>query len=496
MSLNISVGAKPATHPFYNKGSKYCFYINGVAGANLELIVGQSYQFIINATGHPFYLTTSESGGSEDNTAINGFNPTDNGTVTYTVPDNLPPTFYYQCKIHQYMGGVAHTKSHNTFYAESIIQMLVAPTSMSYDAKNPSIIYIADQPGIVYKYDTNNQNISVFLDVTEYVPPLNANYDERGLLGLCFHPQFSTNGRFYIFYSSNREYDNKTNKPNIPFYNCLSEFVFQDGGILYEAEKVVLRIPKDLPSHNAGKIGFGPDGFLYVTIGDGGKQTDPDGNGQNLATWFGKILRIDINIPNRGSGAYYQVPQDNPFINVKGALPEIWAYGFRNPWGLEFYDNVLIVTDAGYESGTGQEEVNVVIKGGNYGWNIKEGNNIAPWTKNINKNLVLIDPAFSYTTSDPNFCDSNVSTIIGGYVDKSGDYICADYSGRLIRLRCKANIECYKSQQSMSMEVIETASLGKWIRSFGKVNDKLYVLASSVQGPSGTSGEIYELEIV
>ena len=197
-------------------------------------------------------------------------------------------------------------------------------------------------------------------------------------------------------------------------------------------------------------------------------------------------MRIDVNnVPNY---PYYKVPADNPFINISGARPEIWAYGFRNPWGLEFGNNYLVITDAGYETGTGQEEVNIVVKGGNYGWNLKEGNRIAPWTKIDISDIrqSLIDSIFSYTTGDKAFADSDVSTIIGGYYDVGGDYICADYSGRLIRLRF----------EKTGVKVVETAIVGKWIRSFGKVRDKLYLLTSQVQGPNGTTGEVHELTVV
>jgi hypothetical protein len=243
---------------------------------------------------------------------------------------------------------------------------------------------------------------------------------------------------------------------------------------------------KDLPYHNGGKIGFGPDGYLYITVGDAGPQQDPNNHAQNLGTWFGKILRIDVT--DIYQYPYYKIPIDNPFVNIKGALPEIWAYGFRNPWGLEFYNkDILIVTDAGYEAGSGQEEVNIVVKGGNYGWNIKEGKNLAPWNQIKDSKIIsnLIDPIFAYTTSDPNFTDSDVSVIVGGYFDKSGDYICADYSGRLIRLRFNQT----------EAKVVETGSIGKWIRSFGKANNEIYVLTSQVQGPLKDTGEIYLLTV-
>lgn len=484
MSFNITVSAKPSNHPFAGRGSQYCYYVDGVPGKQLDLAPGTSYEFHIDTPGHPFYFTTSESGGSEDKQALPGFTPTDRGTVKFTMPDSYPNKFYYQCRIHPYMGGVVN-KSHHTFYVTTLINGLVAPTSLAAP-NGSSDIYVADQIGIVYKCQTNTKAISIFLDVREHIPELNLNYDERGLLGLCFHPQFNTNGRFYIYYSSIREYTGEVSKG---YYNCLSEFTYQNGRVLTEAEKVILRINRDLPFHNAGKIGFGPDGYLYVTIGDGGPEKDPNNNAQDLGLWLGKILRIDVNVTNY---PFYRVPPDNPFVNVKGVRPEIWAYGLRNPWGLEFSGNVLIVTDAGQDSGTGQEEVNIIVKGKNYGWNIKEGSNLATWnTKSKTANTShMIDPIFAYTTSDPNYADSDVSVIVGGYLTGQGDYICADFSGRLIRLRFNQN----------TAQVVETGSLSKWIRSFGKVTDangtsQLYVLTSEVQGPSGTTGQILALTV-
>lgn len=322
------------------------------------------------------------------------------------------------------------------------------------------------------------QAVSIFLDVSEYVPKLNPNYDERGLLGLCFHPNFNQNGRVFIYYSSRPDRDNKNyrveNSTESFYYNCLSEFIYQNGRILYDAEKVILRMKKDLPFHNGGKIGFVPDGYLYITVGDEGEQRDPNGNAQNLNSLFGKILRIDVD--GIDTYPYYKIPPDNPFINVKGVLPEIWEYGFRNPWRVEFFDDILIVTDAGFEAGSGQEEVNIVVKGGNYGWNVKEGKRLAPWSDPKIDTRSMIDPIFSYTTADPKFTDTDVSVIIGGYLTDQGDYVCADFSGRLIRLRI----------DQTGAEVIETASVGKKIA--GKI--QLYVLTSEEQGPKGTTGEI------
>jgi hypothetical protein len=195
MSINVTVGLKPLNHPFYDLGSKYCFYIDGIPGRELDLVIGTKYHFKINTPGHPFYFTTSESGGFEDKKILPLFTPTDKGEIDFIMPESYPKNFYYQCKIHPYMGSPAHKVEysfHNTFYMTPILTGLVAPTSLT-SPNGSQDIYIADQIGIVYKYDIIKGDISIFLDVREYIPMLNSNYDERGILGLCFHPRILIN---------------------------------------------------------------------------------------------------------------------------------------------------------------------------------------------------------------------------------------------------------------------------------------------------------------
>src|SRR5690606_39060044 len=169
------------------------------------------------------------------------------------------------------------------------VKDLVAPTSLT---GNSLAIYIADQIGIIYKLDSSNGKISIFLDIREYIPTLNERYDERGLLGLALHPQFITNGKFYIFYSTDR-YD--SHQLNIKYHNDLSEFTLDNAIVSLTSEKVLLMIPRDLNFQNSGKIDFGPNGYLYVALGDGRPQEDANNNAQNLNSLLGKILRININ---------------------------------------------------------------------------------------------------------------------------------------------------------------------------------------------------------
>ncbi len=177
---------------------------------------------------------------------------------------------------------------------------------------------------------------------------------EEGLLGLAFSPDYAQSGKFYVYYSAGD-----------PRRAVISRFVASGDHADPATEHVLLEIGEPYANHNGGAMAFGPDGELYIGVGDGGSAGDPNGNGQNLGTLLGKILRIDV------SGEDYAIPVGNPFKSPD--RPEIWAYGLRNPWRISFdpEDGRLWVADVGQNK---WEEVDVVDRGGNYGWNIMEGN--------------------------------------------------------------------------------------------------------------------------
>ena len=198
-----------------------------------------------------------------------------------------------------------------------------------------------------------------FLDITDRV---NDRGNEEGLLGLALHPDFDSNGEFYVYYTASS-----------PRRSVVSRFVVTtDEPDLADAgsESIIIEVAQPYANHNGGQILFGPDGFLYIGLGDGGSAGDPKGNGQNVGTLLGSILRIDVSAI--GSERGYTVPADNPLVGVQGARPEIWAYGLRNPWRFTFdrMSGELWAADVGQNS---LEEVDVIVPGGNYGWNIMEG---------------------------------------------------------------------------------------------------------------------------
>jgi glucose/arabinose dehydrogenase len=216
-----------------------------------------------------------------------------------------------------------------------------------------------------------------FLNIRHRIVKLLADFDERGLLALAFHPDFKNNGKFYVSYSG---YIPNAGLEKMVWWshtNFVAEFrVSKDNPNKADplSERIITAIDWPQFNHNGHWIGFGPDGMLYISTGDGGYANDwgighnvTKGNGQDLDSLNGKILRVDVD-----KSAPYAVPPDNPFVGRQDAKPEIWAYGFRNPWRCSFDmggSKQLICADVGQNS---YEEVNVVTKGGNYGWRVKE----------------------------------------------------------------------------------------------------------------------------
>ncbi len=244
---------------------------------------------------------------------------------------------------------------------------------------------------------------------------------ELGLLSVAFHPQYARNGRFYINYTA----DSGNLRTVIAEYRVSAD----DPDVADPAERVLLEIPQPFRNHNGGLNLFGPEGMLYIGMGDGGSGGDPLNNGQRLDTLLGKLLRIDVE-----GGSPYRVPPDNPFVDRSAARPEIWASGLRNPWRFSFdrATSRLFLADVGQNR---WEEIDLVARGGNYGWRIMEGAHcFNPETGCRTTGLIL--PIAEYGR------DLGCS-VTGGYVyrgtrirDLVGRYLFSDYcTGRLWSLR-------------------------------------------------------------
>jgi glucose/arabinose dehydrogenase len=273
-------------------------------------------------------------------------------------------------------------------------------------------LFIVEQPGRIKVLQPGSSTPTVFLDITSRV----LSGGERGLLGLAFHPQFSTNRRFFVDYT--RQTDGAT---VIAEYRASAS----DGNVADNSESALLVIPQPFANHNGGMIEFGPDQFLYIGMGDGGSANDPSNRAQNTNDLLGKILRIDVD--QASGGLPYSSPSDNPFFGAAPGRDEIFAYGMRNPWRFSFdrATGQLYVGDVG--QGT-REEIDIVTRGGNYGWRVMEGNICNPSFNGGACAPIGIAPIAEYNHS------GGRCSVTGGYVYRgsqsslpAGAYVYADF---------------------------------------------------------------------
>ena len=229
-------------------------------------------------------------------------------------------------------------------------------------------IFVVEQPGRV-KWFENKPDASESTLALDLSAKVLSSGNEEGMLGLAFHPQFKTNHQVFLQYSFPKLGPQRKRDPNTRNIIARFEMDSKNEKVLPESEKIILEIKQPYENHNGGVLQFGPDGFLYIGLGDGGAANDPHGNGHNMKTMLGKFLRIDV-ARTEGEKAY-GIPKDNPFVGKDDVLPEIWSSGWRNPWGYHFDRKTgeLWSGDVGQDK---WEEINIVRKGGNYGWNVRE----------------------------------------------------------------------------------------------------------------------------
>jgi glucose/arabinose dehydrogenase len=286
---------------------------------------------------------------------------------------------------------------------------------------------------------------------------------------MAFHPRFKETGEVFVYYTSSKL------EPHTSVISRFKVKADNPSQVDPNSEQEVLRIPQPFWNHNGGTIVFGPDGYLYVGMGDGGAANDPYGNGQNLSTLLGDILRIDID--HKENGKAYAIPKDNPYVGNEGAAPEIFASGLRNVWRMSFDRK----TGAFWVADVGQnlwEEINIVTKGGNYGWGIREASHpFGP--KGSGKRDDLIDPIWEY--------DHRVGfSITGGHVyrgtafpELEGKYVYADYvTGKIWALK-------YDDQGKKVVSNEAIPSIKYPVLSFGEdEKGEIYSLIASAKGQS------------
>ena len=292
-----------------------------------------------------------------------------------------------------------------------------APVEYTYANDGTNRVFVVEQAGRIRVFDnkTDASSAETFLDIRDKV----SYGGEMGLLGLAFDPQFKQNGYVYVNYTKNNPRETVISR----FKAASASAATAEPG----SETVLLKFAQPYSNHNGGKILFGPDGYLYIATGDGGSGGDPQNNGQNRAAWLGKILRIDVNSTGKGN---YGIPADNPFAaNKDGYLEEIYAYGLRNPWRISFDPKgQLWAGDVGQNK---IEEIDVVKKGGNYGWRVKEGN--ADYNAKDNTAADYIAPIWQYDHSQGDVSVTGGVVYRGQTVPALRDkYVFADYaSGRI-----------------------------------------------------------------
>ncbi len=349
---------------------------------------------------------------------------------------------------------------------EPLVQGLTRPVFVTPAGDGSGRLFIVQQTGQILIFENGQLLKQPFLDIRSKITTAG---NEQGLLGMAFDPNYSKTGVFYVNYSRKENGDNiiarykTTSDPNVADPN---------------SEQVILTIKGFEPNHNSGMLAFGPDGYLYIGTGDGGGAGDrhgPIGNAQSLNILNGKILRIDVNADT------YSIPPTNPFVNQSDALPEIWAYGLRNPWRFSFDKATgdLYIADVGQGS---KEEVDFQPagdKGGeNYGWRVMEGNDCYNPSTNCDTSG-KVKPIFDYSH------DFGCS-ITGGYVYRGsqypwlvGQYIFADY--------CTGIVWTTSRDASGQWHTRQIGKFNDTISSFGQDQDgELFVVGHG-------SGTIYKL---
>jgi len=365
-----------------------------------------------------------------------------------------------------------------TISLKPISDGLEAPVGMAVPFDGTNRLFVIEQTGKVRIIKNGQLLETPFLDVSSKLDNISSFYSEKGLLGIAFHPQYETNRKFYVYYTA------PTATKGMDHRNIIAEYKASANPDVAETqERVVLTFDQPASNHNGGMMAFGSDGFLYIGTGDGGGGGDQHGeigNGQNLKTLLGKILRISVDTPTG-----YSVPSDNPFQG-KNANPEIWAYGLRNPWRFSFDKSTgeLFCGDVGQNE---WEEVNIIEKGKNYGWRIMEGRHCFNPSDNCNTSgLELPIDEYGHSVG---------ISVIGGYVyrgsksrDMQGAYIFGEWKGKIFMLLKQPNSTWDRRQFT-----IKDFDGDLNINSFGEdENGELYVLGQHSVGPR-KDGSLFQI---
>jgi len=417
---------------------------------------------------------------------------------------------------------------------ELVAEGFVSPVTLTAPAGDDRL-FLVDRVGMVYVISqAGEMSETPFLDVSDKLVDLSEDYDERGLLGFAFHPAFAEHGRAYAYYSAPL----REGAPEGWNHTAiLAEYTLaEDGSMLDPAtERILLQVDQPQGNHNGGQLLFDDDGFLYLGLGDGGAANDvadghpPMGNGQDVTTLLGSILRLDVDAEGDGERAY-GIPEGNPFAagvelpegfewSGDAAQPEIYLWGLRNPYRFS-YDpdtDALIVADVGQNL---WEEINFVTEPGNLGWNLREG---AFGFDPNNPNAVItesdatppigdafVEPVLTYAhpgvaegldVPEGMEIESRGISVSGGYIyrgsaipELQGHYVFGDWSQSFQAPGGKLFVATVGGADPAGWSFVLDRQLDEFVLAFGvDANGEIYVMTTGMAGPAGTTGKLYRL---
>lgn len=401
-----------------------------------------------------------------------------------------------------------------TIRLETFATGLGSPVGFAHAGDGSDRLFVIDQRGRIDIIQGGTLLPAPFLDIEAKLVPERPGFDERGLLGLAFHPDYAVNGRFYVYYSA------PTDSISMDHHSVVAEYQVSTGDpdiADQDSERILFTVPQPQFNHDAGQLAFGPDNFLYISLGDGGRANDValghcrvSGNAQDTTNALGSVLRVDVDESDSFNGQY-GIPVDNPFV-ADGTVPsEMWAYGLRNPWRFSFDRGTgrLFLADAGQNL---FEEISIIEKGGNYGWNIREGAH--PFDPDDPSTVQpdapppdgVTDPIAEYSHPGTGVGTEVGLVVVGGFVyrgngipDLQGKYVFADWSdtfaapgnGTLLGL------EEFEGEWLLSTLDVEGGNpIGLFITAFGEGEDgELYVAAKPTLAPEGgtTPGIVFRI---